>query len=125
MDKYIEVRATVRIPVQKIKDMIVAAVEGGSNCWAILKFPENCKSYSEIPFKNGNIEVYHAETGELLGYVNRATIQTGLQLMADKKDIKGKCIPARHFSNLAQDSEDTETADVFIQLAVMGEVVYG
>ena len=65
------------------------------------------------------------ETDELLGYLNGATIQTGLQLMADRKDMKGKVVPARHFKNLATDNEDAETADVFMQLAVMGEIVYG
>lgn len=129
MKDYIEVRATVRIPNQKIQDLIVSSVEGGSNYWGKYKFPENWKnkyqSYEEIPFKNGNIEVYDIETGELLGYLNRATIQTGLQLMADRKDMKGKTVPARHFKALATDNEDAETADVFMQLSVMGEIVFG
>ena len=41
--------------------------------------------------------------------------------MADRKDLKGKLIPAKHFKNLATDNEDAETADVFMQLAVMGD----
>jgi hypothetical protein len=45
--------------------------------------------------------------------------------MADCKDMKGKQVPARHFKNLATDNEDAETADVFMQLAVMGEIVFG
>ena len=45
--------------------------------------------------------------------------------MADRKDMKGKVVPARHFKALATDNEDAETADVFMQLAVMGEIVYG
>jgi hypothetical protein len=45
--------------------------------------------------------------------------------MADCKDMKGKQVPARHFKNLATDNEDEETADVFLQLAVMGEIVFG
>ena len=77
------------------------------------------------PFKDGNIEVYDVETDELLGYLNIATVKVGLQLMADRKDMKGKQIPDRHFKNLATDNEDAETADVFMQLCVMGEIVYG
>ena len=57
--------------------------------------------------------------------MNRASIKVGLQLMADCKDLKGKQIPARHFKNIATDNEDAETADVFMQLAVMGEIVFG
>ena len=45
--------------------------------------------------------------------------------MANRKDMKGKVVPARHFKDLATDNEDAETADVFLQLAVMGEIVYG
>jgi len=129
MENYIEVKATVRIPNQKIIDLITTAIEGGSNYWASFKFPDNWKeksqSYAEIPFKGENIAVYDIETGELLGYLNSASIKVGLQLMADRKDLKGKPVPARHFKNLATDNEDAETADVFMQLAVMGEIVYG
>ena len=129
MDKYIEVKATVRIPEQKINDMIVTAVEGGCRYWASFQFPKDWKekyqNYFEIPMQGGEIEVSDVEADELLGVLNRATIQTGLQLMANCKDIKGKQVPARHFKNLATDNEDAETADVFLQLAVIGEIVYG
>lgn len=129
MNEYIEVKATVRIPNEKIKNLIITAVEGGSNFWARFKFPDEWKdkykSCAEIPFHGGDIEVFDVETGELLGVLNKATIQTGLQLMADRKDMTGKQVPARHFKNLATDNEDAETADVFLQLAVMGEIVYG
>ena len=129
MDKYIEVKATVRIPNQKIMDMIVTAVEGGSNYWAKFVFPKDykqkCQNYYEIPFNDDNIAVYDVETEKLLGYLNSATVKVGLQLMADRKDMTGKPVPARHFKALATDNEDAETADVFMQLAVMGEIVYG
>ena len=129
MSKYIEVKARVRIPEQKINDLTVSSVEGGSNYWARFVFPknykDNFKSYEEIPMQGGTIEVFDIETDELLGVLNKATIQTGLQLMANCKDIKGKAFPTRHFKNLATDNEDAETADVFMQLSVMGEIVYG
>ena len=129
MEEYIEVKATVIIPNQKIQDMIVTAVEGGSNYWASFKFPEDWKdkykSYEQIPFNNENIEVYDIETDELLGYLNRASIKVGLQLMADRKDMKGKVVPSRHFKAIATDNDDAETADVFMQLCVMGEITYG
>jgi hypothetical protein len=129
MDRYIEVRATVRIPNEKIQDLITTAIEGGCHYWAQFKFPDNYKdkyqSYAEIPFEGGEIEVYDVETGKLLGVLNQASIKVGLQLMADCKDLTGKVVPARHFKNLATDNEDAETADVFVQLSVMGEIVYG
>lgn len=129
MQEYIEVKATVRIPNQKIQDMIITAIEGGCHYWAKFVFPQDYKerygSYEQIPFKGGSFEVYDIKTNELLGVLNRASMQVGLQLMADRKDMTGKQVSARHFKALATDSEDAETADVFMQLCVMGEIVYG
>ena len=129
MDKYIEVKATVRIPNQKIQDLITTALEGACRYWASFKFPDNWKEKygdrEQIPLQDGNIAVYDVETDELLGYLNIETVKVGLQLMANRKDMTGKVVPARHFKNIATDNEDEETADVFMQLAVMGEVVFG
>ena len=126
---YIEVKTTVRISVQTIKDMIVTAIEGGSTYWAYFRFPDNWKdiygSYENIPFQGGNIEVIDIETDEMLGILNIATIETGLNMMGQGRDIKGKVVPERHFENLVCNNFDAETADVFLQLAVMGEIVYG
>ena len=129
MEDNIEVKATVRIPNEKIQDLITTCLEGACRYWASFKFPTDWKekysSYEQIPFKDGNITVYDVETEELLGYLNRASVKVGLQLMANCKDLKGKVVPARHFKNIATDNEDEETADVFMQLAVLGEIVYG
>jgi len=129
VDDYIEVKTTVRIPNQKIQDLIVSAVEGGSNYWAKFKFPTGYKdkyeSYEQIPFNGGKFEVFDIETDELLGELNQSSTKVGLQLMADCKDSKEKAVPARHFKNLATDCEDAETADVFMQLSVMGEIRFG
>jgi hypothetical protein len=129
MKDYTEVITTIKIDNQKIKDLIITAIEVGSNYWACFKLPEGWKekygSIEEIPFKGGDIEVYDCKTVELLGVLNLATVQTGLQLMADRKDVTGKTVPARHFKNFGTDNEDVETADVFLQLAVLGEIVYG
>ena len=129
MENYVEVKATVRIPNQKIQDLITTALEGACRYWAEFKFPDNWKeqygSIEQIPLQGGNIEVYDVETNQLLGYLNSASIKVGLQLMADRKDLKGKVVPARHFKALATDNEDEETVDVFMQLCVMGEIIYG
>ena len=129
MEKYIEVETTIKIPIQVIKDLIVSAVEGGSNYWAYFRFPDNWKdkygSYENIPFNAGNIEVFDNETDEVVGVLNIATIQIGLNLMGLFKDVKGKAVPERHFNNLTSGNFDAETADVFLQLSVMGEIVYG
>ncbi|MHC4773249.1 MAG: hypothetical protein ACYS8S_06695, partial [Planctomycetota bacterium] len=124
MSKDIYVKALVRIPKQRIIDMITTAVEGGCNYWAKFKFPDNWKnndeSHEQILFKSGHIEVYDVQTDELVGHLNKVTIRLGLQLMGQRKDIRGKDIPLLHFKNVISDNMDAETADVFVQLAVMG-----
>jgi hypothetical protein len=129
MKNHTEVITTIRIDNQKIKDMLITAFQGGSNYWASLKLPANWKekydSIEEITFRGGEIEVFDVETGELLGVLNKASIQSGLQLMANSEDMKGKAIPEKHFENLIHDNWDAETSDVFLQLSVMTEIVYG
>ena len=129
MSEDIYVKALVRIPRQRVIDMITTATEGGSNYWAKFVFPDNWKnndeSHEQILFKSGHIEVYDVQTDELVGHLNKVTIRLGLQLMGQRKDIRGKAVPLRHFSNLFSGNGDAETADVFMQLCVMGRVVYG
>ena len=129
MKKRILVKAVIGIPTQRVIDMLTTATEGGSNYWAKFKFSENWKnndeSYEQILFNSGHIEVFDIETGELVGLLNRATIRVGLELMGMRKNIRGEDIPLLHFKNLISDNMDAETADVFIQLAVMGRIVYG
>ena len=129
MKDFTEVITTIKIQNKKIKDLITTAFEGGSNYWACYKFPDGWKekyiSAEEIVFNGGNIEVFDVETDKLLGVLNQVSIRYGLQLMANCQDAKGRDIPERHFGNLLSDNEDVETADVFIQLCVMTEIVFG
>jgi len=55
--------------------------------------------------------------GENVLRLDRAALEPGLQIMAEKYP--------RHFANFAQEAEDAETGDVFIQCCVLGEIVYG
>jgi hypothetical protein len=129
MSEDIYVKALVRIPRQRVIDMITTATEGGSNYWAKFVFPDNWKnndeSHEQILFKSGHIEVYNVQTDELVGHLNKVTIRLGLQLMGMRKDIRDEDIPLLHFKNVIANNMDAETADVFMQLCVMGRVVYG
>ena len=129
MNKRIKIKAVIGIPCERIIDMITTAIEGGCNHWAKFKFPENWtnneESYEQILFKSGQIEVYDVETDELVGHLNKVTIRVGLQLMGLRKDIRDEAIPLLHFKNVISNNMDAETADIFIQLSVMGRIVYG
>jgi len=69
-----------------------------------------------IPFV-GEIVVTDSESGESLGVLNRETMAKGLRLMAEN-------YPA-HWANFWGGRGDAETGDVWLQLAVMGKLIYG
>lgn len=50
-------------------------------------------------------------------YINRSKVEGGLKLMAEEHP--------RHFKDLISDNFDAITSDVFLQLAIFGELVYG
>jgi hypothetical protein len=65
----------------------------------------------------GLIRFRDSEDGEKLGTMDRDSLQRGLDLIA--KDYP------KHLADILKDNCDAETSDIFFQLSVMGEVVYG
>jgi hypothetical protein len=125
----------VDVDEEDVKDLLCTAFEGGSNHWARVrvsrdKMKELGVQYSwEIPFVVGEIvEVYDVEGepgDEPIGFLARPKMTRALRFMASGKDEKGNDIPMRHWDNFINENADAETADVFMQLATMGEIVYG
>jgi len=124
------VNVSIEIPAQRIIDLFVGAIEGGSNYWylidrndyADLKLEKKFAFSETIPYAclsnpDFKVPVRDLETNKVLGEVTREKIATGLYLMA--KDHP------RHFSDLIGGTDDASTADVFFQLVVMGKVVFG
>ena len=127
------------VPVDEIRSLLVGALEGGSNYWMRIenyKFPEGttkddfktgkyavksscgywCIAYV-LPFvENGGVVI--ADDEDEKEYVLDLTkIQTGLQAMAVKAP--------RHFADFISENHDAETSDVFLQMCLFGELVYG
>ena len=130
-----KVVATTEISRQQVQDLLITAINDRA-CYYWLKFdPEslaaqkrinNKENTYEIVLSGGAIKVYDAENPtDYLGLLCLENISAALNYMANFKDKKGKNIPKRHWHNLIQDNADAETADVFLQLAVMGEIVFG
>jgi len=73
---------------------------------------------SQVPLLGGSVIIKESE-----GYnhnpapLNRESLVKGLQVMHDK------C--RRHFDDMINEHGDAITADVFLQCAVFGEVIYG
>lgn len=115
-----------------ITDMLVTAFEGGSNYWATLgdvdrthfvkgeSLAENV-ARSFLADKDYKLDVYDVESDEeepeLLGTVSYASIEKAFTIMASDYP--------RGFHRIISEDYDAEDADVWFQLATMGEVVFG
>lgn len=140
---------------EDIKDLFVTALEGGSNYWYYMDLPDNIKSYGqsiseavgEYIMQGGKIYFYDNELrdevlnnldngdynieGDIidqksfdedidetyLGYVNMDKILEAITTI--KNDYP------EVWENILLEQEDANDADIFLQLCVMGEIVYG
>jgi hypothetical protein len=64
----------------------------------------------------GGIQEYIAQGGEVWR-LDAEAVERGLALMAKTQP--------RHWANFVEENEDADTGDVFMQLALLGEVIYG
>jgi len=126
------VTTSVKIPEDRIEDLLCGAFEGGSTYWAVCDISPQYKrkfdvEYSyQIPLKGGEIDIYDVdEPDQLLGVINEQNLKTGLKLMANGRDKNDREIPLRHFQDFINKNDDAITADVFLQLVVLGELVFG
>lgn len=140
---------------EDIIDLFVTALEGGSNYWYHMDLPEDIKSFGdstseavgEYILQGGHIEFYDVEEydrvlrdkergdyniqGDVedeksfnedleetkLGYVDMNKILEAITII--KKDYP------EVWENILLEQADAGDADVFLQICVMGEVVYG
>ena len=136
---------TAQITKDQIIDVFVTAIEGGSNYWYyILDVPKDIEymtkqedlAFSEACGKHvldgGELTIYDAEEvaemddpdndyaddkPEPLGTINMDSLLDAISIM--KKDY-----PER-YEAIVMDEYDAEDADVFFQIATMGEIVFG
>jgi hypothetical protein len=127
---------THTIKKSDIFSLIVSALEGGSNYWYMLEGkitptrwdfqddPSNKTHYAgEYALNPGGALIisndYARDEGEkkVVKRLNLKTIKQGLQLMAEK-------YPS-HFSDILSENADASTGDVFLQLCLFGELIYG
>ena len=112
--------------------LLVDALEGGSNYWYFLeddsikaineKIPQDKETPLSIRmFKaivsGADVPVYDCETNEKLGSISLKSIKKGESTMVTKYPF--------HFSAIIKENYDATTADVWFQLAVMNDVIYG
>ena|SRR6478609_3770264 len=114
-----------------IEDMLVGAFEGGSNYWYWINDWEHIKKATPAmkgePFvmrvmqaldMGLTLDIYDAEDEtEKLGTLSWDSCVKALDLMKENHEV--------HYLNLIAEEGDAETADVFLQLAVLGELTFG
>lgn len=136
--KNLSVDVAVSIKRRDIANLLCSAFEGGSNYWLDSQPFKKIKPKEWVPvmdegdekpkkwpvydyplLEGGAIE-FKADpgTGEQQVYrMDLEMIQKGLQLMAKEAP--------RHFGDFISENGDATTADVFLQLCLFGEIVYG
>jgi len=116
---------------QDIEDLFVTALEGGSNYWYYIKnLPKEVKynikerrqpaaeAIANHVINGGYIQFFDIEDeNELLGTVDMDKLLDAISLL--KKDYPNT------WNNILDENADVEDADIFLQLAVMGDVVFG
>jgi len=121
---------TTNIPESRIADLLCAGFEGGVGYWCCITGytePEEPRSawgdttifrHVDYPLCGGAVlcEVTDEDDPETL-ILDRKAVERGLRLMAEKYP--------RHWGDFIAENEDACTGDVFIQCALLGEVVYG
>ncbi len=127
----IERRKTKKITKENIIDLFVTALEGGSNYWYYLptipsavrdimneKNMATSEAIGEYVLRGGSIQVNDAEEEEeVLGTVDMDSLLDAIQKL--KEDYP------RAYENIIDEEYDAEDADIFFQLATMGDVVFG
>lgn len=79
-------------------------------------------AFSEVLFKmmmenKKKIQIIDRETEEVLGTISGKELSKSLSTMKDKYNY--------HYNNIIDGNHDAEDADVWFQVAVMNEVVFG
>lgn len=130
-DDYRKEMQSKGITKERIIDLFVTALEGGSNYWYdIQNVPKDVQynvEYNDISIaeaiadyvlNGGYIQFNDIENeDEVLGYVDMDKLLDAINLL--KKDYPDV------YDNIVMEYDDANDADIFLQLAVMGEVQFG
>lgn len=130
-DKY-KIEGLTLISPYDVYNMLVSALEGGSNYWYFIGNKSTDRILNATPEMNGEptvdrflmaiqrgtvVNIYDIESDEKLGTLTPESWAKAEKLLIEKH--------RSHLGDILKENDDATTADVFFQLAVMGEIVYG
>lgn len=119
----------VNVPLSVVDNLITTALEGGSNYWYFIPdrniptpdgFVRNSSIHYEFldkVYQGSILPIHDDENNERLGEITNATIQRGIRLMFE--------VYPQLMADAIKEDYDADCADLFLQLVVMGEIVYG
>jgi hypothetical protein len=133
-----------QISLKRICDLLCCALEGGSNYWYRIE---------EFHAPEGEVKrfAFPDEGGEVFRHLDYPLNEGGYLIIRDcegsgilEKNEPKNCMKldleaikkgaalfvndkrwAHHYRNFIQENEDAETGDVFLQLCVFGDCIYG
>lgn len=135
------INMTATVDWSKITNAITGSVEGGYSSWMHRLSYERSQPSMNLAeaARGGEHTVWYNDPGFWIGggvaevrfdkpdedegagtgrmTIGRADLRRGLSLMAEKAP--------RHFADLLNENDDATTHDVFMQMVVLGEIVYG
>ena len=105
---------------ETIESLIMSAIEGGSNYWYRIESDTN-GDYLKQAFTDQGLTISNFmvqdEDEAKSGVLNPASMQRALDLMPGKYN--------HILADIISGNEDAISGDVFLQLAVFGECIYG
>jgi hypothetical protein len=113
---------------QQITDIIITALEGGSNYWYSLEMNSNnaakSKDQSRAEFiceqvlkHNATFQIFDIDDDEHLGELSKESIKKGIKLV--------KANYPEYIVDVKEGDFDAEIADIFFQYFILGEIVFG
>lgn len=136
---FTEVQVNYPITEDSVRNLLVSALEGGSNYWMSLlkyEFPPNT---TREDFTEGQYTVPDGNDNWPIAYVLPFVPRGGIVLQDKEEDCTHTLIVEKivqglrtmankyptHFMDFINENDDAETADVFLQCCIFGEIVYG
>lgn len=111
----VPVKVTHTFDRERIECLLISAFEGGSNYWIKWAQPVQGGDIYDAAFDYGvRIRADGEPHSRLL---NLTAMAKGLQDMADHWP--------NHMADILNGNDDATTADIFLQVCLFGEVVYG
>lgn len=129
-DTLVMLPVIVKVTVERVKDLLTCAFEGGSNYWVeVAERVGEAKDHKQAPFlcdcpfvKDGYLKIKEdgAEAKHGMGgwfNIDPRTLAEGLRVMAEKYP--------KDFADFLNENDDAGTGDTFLQCVCFGETIYG